>query len=217
MSEFSDKLNKVMEDVTALVDVLKSDIRDLENEVGLLKRAINNTLRGDEGPSKVKVPEPKAYSGTRNAKELKNFLWDMEQYFQHARVPEAERVTITSMYLEGDAKLWWWSRLQEDAEAQRPAIETWDVLKRELKGQFLPGNASWLTRESLKKLKHTGYVRDYINEFSSLMLDIKNMADEDKRFNFISGLQPWAQTELRRQAVRDLPAAIAVFDDLVDF
>lgn len=91
------------------------------------------------------------------------------------------------------------------------------MLKRELKGQFLPGNASWLTRESLKKLKHTDYVRDYVNEFNSLMLDIKSMADEDKRFNFISGLQLWEQTELWRQAVRDLPAAIAVFDDLVDF
>lgn len=91
------------------------------------------------------------------------------------------------------------------------------MLKRELKGQFLPGNASWLTRKSLKKLKHTGYVRDYVKEFSSLMLDIKNMADEDKHFNFISGLQPWAQTELRRQAVRDLPVVIAAANDLVDF
>lgn len=74
VSEFSDKLNKVMKDVTALVDVLKSDIRDLENEVGLVKKAISNTVRGDEGPSKVKVPEPKAYSGTHNAKELENFF-----------------------------------------------------------------------------------------------------------------------------------------------
>lgn len=30
---------------------------------------------------------------------------DTEQYFRAARVPEADRVTITSMYLEGDAKL----------------------------------------------------------------------------------------------------------------
>ena len=107
--------------------------------------------------------------------------------------------------------------LKRELKGQRPAIETWDVLKRELKGQFSPGNASWLARESLKKLKHTDSVRDYVKEFSSLMLDIKNMADEDKLFNFISGLQPWAQTELRRQAARDLPAAIAAADGLVDF
>ena len=34
--------------------------------------------------------------------------------------------------------------------------------------------------------------------FSSLMLDIKNMSDDDKLFNFMCGLQGWAQTELRR-------------------
>ena len=66
---FSDKLNKVMENVAALVEVLKGDIEDLEKEVGLPKHAVSNTSRGEEGPSKVKVPEPKAYNGTRNTKE----------------------------------------------------------------------------------------------------------------------------------------------------
>lgn len=56
-----------------------------------------------------------------------------------------------------------------------------------------------------------------MKEFSSLMLDIKNMFDEDKLFNFMSGLQPWAQTELRMQVVRDLPMAIAAAEGLVDF
>ena len=36
-------------------------------------------------------------------------------------------------------------------------------------------------------------------------------------FSIISGLQPWAQTELRRQVVRDLPLAIATVDGLVYF
>ena len=74
MGEFSDKLNKVMEDVAALVEVLKGNIGDLEKEVGLLKWAVSNTPREEKGPSKVKVPEPKAYNETRNAKELENFL-----------------------------------------------------------------------------------------------------------------------------------------------
>lgn len=81
----------------------------------------------------------------------------------------------------------------------------------------MPGNARWIAWESLKKLKQTGSVRDYVKEFSSLILDMKNMSDEDKFFNFISSLQPWAQTELRRQMVRDLPSVIAIADGLVDF
>ncbi|KAK4404875.1 hypothetical protein Sango_0856100 [Sesamum angolense] len=82
----------------------------------------------------------------------------METYFQAARVPDTEKVSITSMYLTGDAKLWWRSRLSDDASANRERIETWEVLKKELKDQFLPCNTSWLARESLQNLKHTGTV-----------------------------------------------------------
>ena len=60
-------------------------------------------------------------------------------------------------------------------------------------------------------------MRDYVKEFNSMMLDIKNMSEEDKLFNFMSGLQGWAQTELRRQGVRDLPTAMAAVDCLVDY
>lgn len=49
------------------------------------------------------------------------------------------------------------------------------------------------------------------------MLNIKNMSDVDKLFNFMLDLELWAQTELRRKPVRDLPAAIAVTNGLVDF
>ena len=55
--------------------------------------------------TKVKVPEPKPINGARSAKDLENFLWDMEQYFKVARVPDQEMITITSMYLLRDAKL----------------------------------------------------------------------------------------------------------------
>ena len=69
----------------------------------------------------------------------------------------------------------------------------------------------------LKRLKHTGSVRNYVNEFISLMLDIKNMSKEDKHFKFMFGLQGWAQMKLRRQGIHDLPAAMATVDCLVDY
>ncbi|KAL6319749.1 hypothetical protein AAG906_036807 [Vitis piasezkii] len=136
----------------------------------------------------------------RNAKELENFLWDIEY-----------------MYLTGDAKLWWRTRMEDDVESGRPQITTWETLKKELKDQFLPTNMAWVAKEALRRLRHTGSVREYVKEFSSLMLDIKNMSEEDKLFNFMSGLQGWAQTELRRQGVRDLPATMAAADCLVDY
>ena len=121
------------------------------------------------------------------------------------------------MYLLGDAKLWWRTRSRDDATAGRPKIERWEILKKELKDQFLPTNTSWMARESLKKLKQTGSIRDYVKEFSSLILDIKDMSEVNKLFNFMFGLQGWAQTELRRQGVQDLPSVMAAANCLFDY
>ena len=74
-------------------------------------------------------------------------------------------------------------------------------MKQELKDQFLPTNIAWMAGESLKKLKQTSSVRDYVKEFRSLIFDIKGMSKVDKLFNFMFGLQGWAQTKLRRQGV----------------
>ncbi|KAG6510926.1 hypothetical protein ZIOFF_028973 [Zingiber officinale] len=195
---------------------IRKNNEDLRYEIIVLRRAMATSFEAVPQRPLVRVPEPKSFGGTRSAKELENFLWDMEQYFVAAKVPETEKVTISSMYLIGDAKLWWRTRMVDDANAGRQKIDTWDRLKKEMKDQFLPGNTSWIARDGLKGLKQSGSVRDYVKEFSSLMLDIQNMSEEDKLYNFLYGLQPWAQVELRRQNVRDLPSAIAAADALVD-
>ncbi|KAK3218184.1 hypothetical protein Dsin_012154 [Dipteronia sinensis] len=119
--------------------------------------------------------------------------------------------------VRGCLLIYWRTRLADDLSAGRPKIDTWEVLKKELKDQFLPCNTSWLARESLKKLKQTDSMREYVKGFSSLMLDIQNMSEEDKLFNFMSGLQKWAHAELRRQRVKDIPTAMAAAEGLVDF
>jgi hypothetical protein len=187
-----------------------------EEMIAVLKRAVTNTPLGVSS-SKPKLPEPKCFGGARSSKELENFLWDMEQYFSVARIGAAEQVDLTVMYLTGDAKLWWRTRTKDDLSAGRPKIETWERLKKELKEQFLPNNTSWIARDELKRLKQDRSVRDYVKSFSSLILDIENMSEEDRLFNFMSGLQPWAQAELRRQNVKDLSSAIAAADNLVDY
>ena len=56
---------------------------------------------------RAKVPEPKRYERARDAKELENFLFDMEQYFRAVRTDsEEDKVAMAAMYLAGDAKLW---------------------------------------------------------------------------------------------------------------
>ena len=81
-------------------------------------------FRSEEVATKVKVPELKPFNGARSAKDLENFLWDIEQYFKAARVLDQEIVTITSMYHSRDAKLWWRTRVEEDTNAGRRKIDS---------------------------------------------------------------------------------------------
>jgi hypothetical protein len=96
-------------------------------------------------------------------------------------------------------------------------VLSWEALRKELNDQFHPCNTAWVARDSFRKLKHTTSVREYVKQFSSLMLDINDMSEADKLYNFMIGLQMWAQLELRRKGVRDLPTATAAADTLVDF
>lgn len=81
-------------------------------------------------------------------------------------------------------------------------------MKAELKKQFLPSNTSWLAKDSLRKSKHSSTVRDYVNNFSTLLSDVKDMSEEKKLFNCMDGLVSWAQAELRRPGVKDVTQAI---------
>ncbi|KAG8374924.1 hypothetical protein BUALT_Bualt10G0046200 [Buddleja alternifolia] len=171
------------EDLGMLTDVVDLKIDVINTELSVLKRAMGGSMPNERpSSSKLKVPDLKPFCGARDAKELENFLWDMETYFQAAKISDLEKVSITNMYLASDAKLWWRTHIS----ANRYKIEKWDALKHELKDHFL-------------------------------MMDIHEMAEEDKLFNFMSGLQSWAQAELRRQGVKDLSSTYAATDRLVDF
>ncbi|RWR78879.1 hypothetical protein CKAN_00743200 [Cinnamomum micranthum f. kanehirae] len=202
LAEAVAQIEELKVDMQSTTDFFKEQMETFSDELTLFKRAIRTTGSSTEN-RRVKVPKPKPFAGALNVKELENFLWNMEQYFSDAHIPIEERVIITSMYLFGDAKLWWRTRVDDNLSAGRTPITTWESLMKELKEQFLLCNVAWVARENLRKLKQTGPVRDYVKQFSSLMLDIKNMSEDDKLFNFMSGLQGWAQAELRRQGVKD--------------
>lgn len=104
------------------IEKFQGQVGSLEDEIVLLKRAL---LQGTSStlepiPTKVRVLKPKPFGGARNAKDLENFLQDMEQYFSVVRIPANEQVTITFMYLFGNAKLW----RCDDATVERPRINT---------------------------------------------------------------------------------------------
>ncbi|KAK2967413.1 hypothetical protein RJ640_022345 [Escallonia rubra] len=58
---------------------------------------------------------------------------------------------------------------------------------------------------------------DVVKDFTTLMLHIPNMAEEDLLFNFVDGLQSWAKKELQRRGVKDVDEAIAMAESLTEY
>ncbi|XP_060181990.1 uncharacterized protein LOC132611597 [Lycium barbarum] len=203
-------------------------IDNMTNQVNVVNAALQGLLRGGgnpiggaaniaAAPQKLKIPEPKPYQGARNAKEVENLIFDIEQYFDAVgELEEPKKVATSAMYLQGDAKLWW--RVKYEAiKAGEDALETWEELKAAICLQFFPENVEYNARRKLRELRQTKSVRDYVREFSALMLNIRDMGDKDKLFTFMEGLKPYARMEIQRQRVDSLPKAIQDAECLSDY
>ena len=54
---------------------------------------------------KVDVPKPKTFNCAR---EVANFLWGLEQYFEATGITDhASKIRTTAMYLSNTTMLWW--------------------------------------------------------------------------------------------------------------
>ncbi|KAL0282361.1 UNVERIFIED_CONTAM: hypothetical protein Sangu_2955000 [Sesamum angustifolium] len=196
---------------------IRREMEQMSIQIGLLQRAVSNVpaVAPDAG-ARLRIPEPKAYSGARDAKEVENFLFDMEQYFLAANVEdEARKVSTATMYLTGDAKLWWRTKYAE-IQANQVRLDTWALLREAIREQFFPENVEYNARRALRKLEHTGSVRICENLLGA-DAGYRDMSEKDKLFTFMEGLKPWARLELQRQRVTDLGSAMAAAERLTDF
>ncbi|KAK3040020.1 hypothetical protein RJ639_027331 [Escallonia herrerae] len=186
-------LRKTMASTKERIDALEAQIRDMiksdPDAPGILKQF---SLRLDNLEVNLEA--------TDNARYAENMEW--EGRFQELQ----DRVEHHARHVE-DAKLWWRKKYAE-IEDGSCIINTWDILKRELKSQFFPENTAFNVRKALLECKHTCSVREYCQAFSALMLDISDMSAVDRLFFFMEGLKPWAHTELNRRRVNNLNEAI---------
>uniref|UniRef100_A0A803M2N4 Uncharacterized protein n=1 Tax=Chenopodium quinoa TaxID=63459 RepID=A0A803M2N4_CHEQI len=66
------------------------------------------------------------------------------------------------------------------------------------------------------KMEHTSTIKEYIRQFTSLMLEIDDLSEENQLIYFTGGLQRWAQQEVERRNVKTLAEAIAVAESLIE-
>ena len=211
-------VTKLSDNVKAAVDVARVEMADISTRVNVVVRAVENQTptRKTTRPNKVKLPEPKPFFGTRDAKALENYIFDLKQYFKATDTEtEEEKITMATMHLAEDAKLWWRSKYVNIQESGC-IINTWERLKQELRSQFFPKNVEIMARRKLRDLKHTSSIREYVKQFSLLMLDILQMSELDKIFQFTEGLKPCAKSKLYEHDIEDLSTTYAMAERLFD-
>ncbi|XP_059635836.1 uncharacterized protein LOC132278021 [Cornus florida] len=135
----------------------------------------------------------------------------MEQYFECMEIEDdEEKVQTGTMYLTDTAALWW--RHHFTGRGAK-AVDTWEEFKR----QFYPECVDDLTMINLRHLKQKGNIREYVKEYSNLMLEIPEMLERQHVCLFIDRLQSWVAIELRRREPRDLASTMAIVEYLKDF
>eukprot|EP00253_Pinus_taeda_P008212 PITA_08212 len=109
---------------TRALDKTSKALEEAKDEIVVLKRAVRHN--SSIGVPHVKVKEPKSYDGTRSAKTLRNFLWDMEQYLERLGLPDGEaKVKVAAQFLTNDAKMWWRRRVDQMINGNADDITSW--------------------------------------------------------------------------------------------
>ncbi|GMI86721.1 hypothetical protein HRI_002341400 [Hibiscus trionum] len=148
--ELGDGLKELESNAKKDFEELKDGLEELRCVVNLVKVAMGKSATSSGG-QRAKVPEPQRFEGNRDGKELENFLFDMEQYFRAMGTSSKEdKVFGASMYLAGDAKLWWRSTFSNGV----CSINTWGDLKKELMDLFFPENVEYVARNKLSATRH---------------------------------------------------------------
>ncbi|XP_069148043.1 uncharacterized protein [Solanum lycopersicum] len=202
------------EAVTSLEYQLLEDldtIEALKNEVKTLKEGIEvggSSPLNREREARVEAPNPPIFKGVRNAQEVENFLWHLENCFKCNRVrSDVNKINTAALYLSEMAMLWW-RRKEAEIRKGTCTINTWEQFREEFKKAFFPNNIVYEVKRKFRELKQTGSIRAYVKEFTTLTLKIPNLTDEDILFHFMDGLQNWAKTELERRQVNTIDESI---------
>lgn len=109
-----------------------------------------------------------------------------------------------------------WLRRCGVIEKGPPIISIFDFT-REFERQIYFENAEDESKDHLWRLKHLGLIHEYIKDFTILILEILNLFDKDVFFNFMDGLQLWANIDQRWCGVQDLATTIIVAKSLIDY
>ncbi|XP_075084628.1 uncharacterized protein LOC142167942 [Nicotiana tabacum] len=119
IDEHKDRLTNLELKLTEDVSALHGKVEALRQQLEAAK-LVGGTSHVTVRETKVEVPKLKEFRGERNAQDVENFIWKMEDYFEHLNIfDEAAKIRAATMYLADTAILWWRRKKAEMEKAER--------------------------------------------------------------------------------------------------
>lgn len=134
--------------------------------------------------SKTLLKQVPNFGSDTSPSKLYEFFAKLDAYFNAAKLDESDKVVLASSKLVSTANVWWRAQLR-----MNKAPTTWFGFKEELKASFTPPEHQRAVRLSLQKLKQTGSVKQYIDKFNAIRLQLEKCSKEEEEDNFYNGLK----------------------------
>ncbi|CAM8990762.1 unnamed protein product [Rhodiola kirilowii] len=133
-----------------------------------------------------------------NGDSVEGWLFQMDRYFTHHRVPADQRMTIATFYMAGEA-LRWYQWLYATHQ-----VSDWFHFSQDVLARF--GPSQYCNAEvMINKLHQTSTVAAYIREFESLSTRTPGLSPENLLNRFLAGLKE----EIHREIVLLCPQTLA--------
>ena len=139
---------------------------------------------------------PSSFTGLGKANKVKDFIVELELYFEAQRAREEDKITIAVTFLKEHALLWWTRYRDENAGVVSNL--TWAGFKGILSDRFTPEYQDIRDGMALVRLKQTGSLHAYVRDFNAHLNVLPKLDELAKKVIFFNGLQGWAERALFR-------------------
>ena len=131
----------------------------------------------------------------------------VDQFFEYQGTLEAQKVSLASFHLEGEANQWWqWLRRAYHEEGKEV---TWDIFVEELWSRFGPIDCEDFDK-FLSKIRQTGSLREYQREFERLGNRVQGWTQKASVGTFMGGLKTEIANGIRMFKTKSLKEAISL-------
>jgi len=158
--------------------------------------------------SHLKPSKPPTFNGDRRV-NAEIWLLELESYFNVVGINDAGQRVQFAISQFRDSSVIWWKHMTIQHPNIQEIVTNWESFKKVVLANYRPVEAAETARASLHRLKQSGTVAAYCDQFLRLINHIDTMHVQDQLFLFKNGLQSQISREVSIQHPQTLNEAMS--------